>query len=105
MEGQPANPDFVFYAPPEVEAGVYANALSTWHTPYDFTIEFAAIERPQPLDEDDPEAGTVTPCRVGVRVKIPATLMFDVIRALNAEMTLYERDFGEIRRPGTEGDE
>jgi hypothetical protein len=33
-------------------------------------------------------------------VRIPVTLLFDVIRALNDEMTRYEQQFGEIQRPG-----
>jgi hypothetical protein len=33
------------------------------------------------------------------RVKIPVTLIFDVVRALNENMTRYEETFGEIKRP------
>jgi hypothetical protein len=39
------------------------------------------------------------------RVKIPVTLIFDVMRALNENMTRYEGVFGAIRRPGQEGDD
>ena len=38
-------------------------------------------------------------CRVVSRVKIPVTVLFDVLRALNENMTRYEQVFGEIRRP------
>jgi hypothetical protein len=34
------------------------------------------------------------------RVKIPTTVIFDVLRALNENMTRYEASFGEIRSPG-----
>jgi hypothetical protein len=31
--------------------------------------------------------------------------MFDVLRALNASMTRYEAEWGEIRRPERQGDD
>jgi len=42
---------------------------------------------------------------VVARLKVPVSLVFDVIRALNEEMTVYEQQFGEIRRPGSREDE
>jgi hypothetical protein len=33
------------------------------------------------------------------RVRLPASLVFDVLRSLNNAMTRYEAIFGEIRRP------
>ncbi len=42
----------------------------------------------------------VVPCRVVARVKLPATAIFDVIRELNRDMTDYEREYGEITKPG-----
>jgi hypothetical protein len=45
------------------------------------------------------------PSRVVTRVKIPVTLIFDVLRALNENMTLYEERYGEIQRPGQEEEE
>jgi hypothetical protein len=81
--------------PPEMQPGVYANFLSVWHTPYEFTLDFAATQPPVE-SEDGP---VVVPCRVVTRVKVPVTVMFDILRALNENMTRYERVFGEIRRP------
>jgi len=48
---------------------------------------------------DDPSDPIVVRCRVVARVRVPATLAFDVIRALNDEMTRYEEVYGEIGRP------
>jgi hypothetical protein len=33
------------------------------------------------------------------RVRIPVSVIFDVLRALNENMTRYETAFGEIQRP------
>jgi hypothetical protein len=86
---------FAVQVPADLEAGAYANTLAVWHTAYEFTLDFAAM---QPPVQD--EAGVTTvPCLVTARVKIPVTVMFDVLRALNQNMTQYEGVFGEIQRP------
>jgi hypothetical protein len=89
--------------PPEQEAGAYANFLGVWHTAHEFTLDFAATQAPQVAEPDDPASPVVVPCRVVARVKIPATVLFDVLRALNENMTRYEATFGEIRRPEQRG--
>jgi hypothetical protein len=94
---------FEIQIPPELEGGVYANFLSVWHTAYEFTLDFAATQPPQVEDENDPNSPVRAPCRVVARVKIPVTVVFDVIRAINENMTRYEQAFGEIRRPGQAG--
>jgi hypothetical protein len=78
----------------EMEPGVYANFLGVWHTGHEFTLDFAATQPPTSTDE-----GTVVPCRVVARVKIPPTLVFDIIKTLNANLTGYEETFGDIKPP------
>ncbi|MFN2525756.1 MAG: DUF3467 domain-containing protein [Actinomycetota bacterium] len=84
--------------PPELEGGTYANFLGVWHTPYEFTLDFAVM---QPRQET--EDGLRIPCRVVSRVRLPVTLMFEVLRTLNANMTRYESTFGEIKEPEDDG--
>jgi hypothetical protein len=86
---------FAVNTPPELEAGAYANTLAVWHTAYEFTLDFAAMQPPV----QDEDGTTTVPCLVTARVKIPVTVMFDVLRALNQNMTQYEGVFGEIQRP------
>jgi hypothetical protein len=93
-------PEFQVVVPPGEEAGVYANFLGVWHSPYEFTLDFCVTQPPQPSEADP--VRTVMPCLVVSRIKIPVTLIFDVVRALNENMTRYEDTFGEISRPGTE---
>jgi hypothetical protein len=100
-EQAPQRPtEFQVQIPPELESGVYANFLSVWHTAYEFTLDFAATQPPQVDDANDPGSPARVPCRVVARVKIPVTVLFDVLRALNENMTRYEGVFGEIKRPG-----
>ena len=39
------------------------------------------------------------PVRVTSRIRIPVTLLFEVLKALNQNMTNYEATFGPIREP------
>lgn len=79
--------------PPEEEGGTYSNFLSVWHTGHEFTFDFCAT---QPVQET--EEGPVLGCRVVSRVRVPPTLVFDILRALNDNMTKYEDVYGEIKR-------
>jgi hypothetical protein len=94
---------FAIDLPSDLEGGVYANVLAAWHSAYEFTLDFASTGPVRPREAGDPMAGYEVPCRVVSRVKIPVALVFDVIRTLNEEMTKYEAEFGEIRRPQQRG--
>jgi hypothetical protein len=89
--GTPEQQELQINVPDEVAAGVYSNMVLVWHTPYEFTLDFAAIE---PTDTNR------VPCRVVSRVRIPPTVIFDLMRALNENMAKYEEKFGEIKRFG-----
>ena len=90
----PSEQQFQFTVPDDVAPGVYSNMVLVWHTPYEFTLDFAAIEVS--------DTNTV-PCRVVSRVRIPPTVIFDLMRALNENMAKYEASFGEIKRVGGGG--
>jgi hypothetical protein len=83
--------EFDVEMPEELRGGAYADGAVVWHTPHEFTIDFFAADGP-PGDESE-----VIPSRVTARVRIPVTLIFDLIRELNDSMTIYERAYGEIR--------
>lgn len=78
--------------PDALEGGVYANAAGVWHTPHEFTLDFLTVQ------PGNPEQPDVVPMRVVSRVKIPLTVIFDLLRALNENMTKYENMFGPIKR-------
>jgi hypothetical protein len=95
MEGAEQPTEFQVQVPPELEPGMYANFLGVWHSPYEFTLDFAVTQPAQQTDEM-----VTVPCRVVARIKMPVGVIFDAIRALNDNMTKYEETFGEIHRPG-----
>jgi uncharacterized protein DUF3467 len=78
--------------PDALQGGVYANGAMVWHSPYEFTLDFVTTQPP------DPESPNVVQCVVTARVKIPPTVIFDLIKAINENMTKYESVFGEIPR-------
>lgn len=101
---QPQPLHFAIDLPGELEGGVYANVLAAWHSAYEFTLDFASTGPMRTREaEDGLPGGLEVPCRIVSRVKIPVPLVFDVIRTLNEEMTKYEAEFGEIRRPEQRG--
>jgi hypothetical protein len=80
----------------DVEPGVYANLLSVWHSAHEFTLDFAT-SLPAVLGPEGP----VQPARVTARVKLPPTVVFSVLRALNENLTAYEAAYGPVVEPGT----
>lgn len=95
---EPGNnePFFEIQVPPELETGAYSNFLAVWHSPHDFTLDFAITG--QALQAED---GSVTvPCRVVARIKIPLTVAEAMLQALATNVSKYEDVAGRIRKPG-----
>ena len=84
------------HVPEDVQGGVYANMAIVWHTPYDFTLDFASTAPPTA----GPDGQAVIPARVVARVKFPPAQIFQLLQAINANMTNYEAAFGPIATPG-----
>lgn len=82
--------DITIHVPEDQQAGVYANFLSVWHTGHEFTLDFS-ISQPHPNSEAPLDLNVVS------RVRIPTTLIFNVLRVLNENMTTYEERFGPLR--------
>jgi hypothetical protein len=99
----PARPRLTFetHGDPALEAGTYANALAIWHTAHEFTFDFVVSSAPpQPTRNDLGEQVIRAPHRLVTRVRVPPTAVFDIIRTINENLTMYEQRFGQIRRPG-----
>jgi hypothetical protein len=85
--------------PPEAKRGVYANSFNVWFSPYEFALDWAVADEVKAEDPDDPASPLRLPIMGVARVRLPTSLVFDVLRGLNDAMTRYESIFGEIRRP------
>ena len=94
---------FETHADPALEAGSYANALAIWHTGHEFTFDFLVSSAPvQAARSDQGEEVIRAPHRLVARLRIPPTAVFDMIRTINENLTMYEQRFGQIRRPGSD---
>ncbi|MFD0729764.1 DUF3467 domain-containing protein [Planotetraspora mira] len=82
---------------PEVEAGQYADFTSVWHTQDGFVLDFAVITRPPAL-ADDPLSGdsyVSVPTRIVSRVRLPPAQVFELMKALEQQLTAYEKETGQ----------
>jgi uncharacterized protein DUF3467 len=83
--------------PSEIAGGVYADFVSLWHTNDIFTLDFAAVlQAPQPTqDPDTGQTVVVIPTRVVSRVRIPPNQVFEIMKALEAQLSAWERETGQ----------
>jgi hypothetical protein len=72
--------------------GAYANAFHVWHTEHEFTLDFG-VSQPAEL----------APVHAVARIRLPTTLLFDVLKMLNDDLAVYEKKWGEIPSPHPRG--
>jgi hypothetical protein len=81
---------------PEVEVGIHADFANLWHTPDTIVLDFAALRQPPYLQVD--ETGTevaIAPTRIVARVRLPPKQIWELMRALEKELTAWENATGE----------
>lgn len=94
---EPTERRFDIEISPEIEAGIYADFASLWHTPDSFVIDFAALRRPPYTTEEDPQTGRVAavlPTRIVARVRIPPGQVFELMKALEQQLSMWEKETG-----------
>ncbi|HSK27532.1 MAG TPA: DUF3467 domain-containing protein [Jiangellales bacterium] len=85
--------------PPEIEAGVYADFASIWHTRESFVLDFVATTGPtRQVADDQGRPRAQTPSKVVSRVRIPASQVFEIMKGLERQLTAWEAETG--RRAG-----
>jgi hypothetical protein len=96
---------FELEVPPDIEPGEHADFASIWYTHETFVLDFASPRQPPYLDQDG-ETGNaifVLPARVVARVRVPASQVWELMRALEQQLTAWEVERGQ-RRPPQEPD-
>jgi hypothetical protein len=89
------------HADPSTIGGVYANGVNVWSTPHEFTLDFlVSAQVPEQVTEPTGEQVISAPQKLVARVRIPPGMAFDLIRAIDANLTAYEQAFGTIARRG-----
>ena len=92
---QPPSPrqSFSINVPAEEEAGHYADFASIWHNSETFVLDFAALTRPPQSGSDETGSPTVeVNARVVSRVRIPASQVWEVMKALEQHLSAWESE-------------
>jgi hypothetical protein len=83
---------------PEVEAGVYADFVSVWHQPHLFVLDFSVHTNPPQVMEVEGQKVVNVPARMVARVRIRPEQIFEIMKALNQQLTRWEKEQGKQQR-------
>ena len=81
--------------PDEVELGVHADFARVWHTEEAFVLDFAAVTGPfQPGEDETGNPVTMVDARVAARVRLAPTHVFELMKALEQQLSQWEAETG-----------
>lgn len=84
----------------EVEVGLHSDFVSLWHTSDSIVLDFASLRRPPYIEVDtDGTRVAVAPTRVVARLRLPPSQVWELMRALEKELTAYENETGRKMPP------
>jgi hypothetical protein len=76
----------------EMETGVYADFVRAWHTNDAFVLDFASLLEP-PRQAD---GAVVLDAIVASRVRIPPAQVFELMKALEQQLSAWEKEHGKM---------
>jgi Protein of unknown function (DUF3467) len=83
---------------PEIEVGVYANFVGVWHQPDCFVLDFSTHTQPPKVVQDESGQKFIDlSTRVVSRVRIPPGQVFEIMKALEQQLSAWERETGGVR--------
>lgn len=103
MTEQPLEHRVEISVPAENEVGSYASFASVWRAQESFVLDFATEISPPEVSED-PDDGhrfVHVPARVVARVRIPPGQVWELMKALEQNLSAYEREHGTIPHTDT----
>jgi hypothetical protein len=84
--------------PEELIGGTYADFVAVWHSRDSFTLDFAAMAGPQQVVTNEAgERVRTGKARVVARVRIPPAQVFELMKALEKQLTQWEQGRGPAR--------
>jgi hypothetical protein len=84
----------------DVEVGIHADFANLWHTPDTIVLDFAVLRQPPYMQvEKDGTEVAIAPTRIVARVRIPPGQMWELMRALEKELTAWETATGKSAPP------
>lgn len=86
-------------ATPDVEAGVYADFVSVWHQPHLFVLDFSVHTNPPQVVEVEGQRVVNVPARMVARVRIRPEQIWEIMKALEQQLSRWEKEQGRTQRP------
>jgi formate dehydrogenase assembly factor FdhD len=81
--------------PTEQNAGVFADFVRAWHTKDAFVLDFATLIQPPHNDQEANQV--VLDASVVSRVRIPPAQVFELMKALEQQLSAWEKENGTHR--------
>lgn len=76
-------------------AGVHADLVGVWHTRDSFVMDFSALAEPPQLHQDEDKDVVVQLAQIVARVRIPPSQVFEIMKALEQQLSAWERETGQ----------
>jgi hypothetical protein len=84
---------------PETQvAGVAADLVGVWHTAESFILDFSAFADPARIEVEEGVDVLVQRAQVVARVRIPPSQVFEVMKALEQQLSAWEHETGRGSR-------
>lgn len=83
--------------PGDLAVGSFADFVRAWHTNDAFVLDFVALNEPPHPDPDDSDRMIIDGSVVS-RVRIPPGQVFELMKALEAQLSAWEREHPD-RKP------
>jgi hypothetical protein len=80
--------------PKELAGGTYADFIRTWHTTDAFILDFATFSEPPHAEGDK----VILDAVVVSRVRIPPGQVFELMKALEQQLTRWEQETGAHKK-------
>jgi hypothetical protein len=95
--GQPIEVEqrFEIVTPDDQIAGVHADLVGVWHTPESFVFDFSVVSQPASVRVEGGRRVVTQPAQVVSRVRMPPGQIFEVMRALEQQLSSWERENGQ----------
>lgn len=80
-------------------AGVAADMVGVWHTAESFVLDFSAFADPARVEVEEGVDVLVQRAQVVARVRIPPSQVFEIMKALEQQLTAWEHETGRAKHP------
>jgi hypothetical protein len=86
-----------FATPDHQVAGSAADLVGVWHTADSFVLDFSAFTDPARVAVEDGVEVLVQRAQVVARVRIPPSQVFEIMKALEQQLSAWEAETGRAR--------